>query len=259
MKFSIAFLITSLFVSGAFRSSLVARSSLRRFHMLSETSTPDSSVTNTTPSTEGSTAAPVTDMSVKDPVEINSDAEFELDFEALSKESATTTFKPKRDLSDMYVKDAAVRKAPRQAKWFPMLLAPTALDGSLAGDVGFDPLGFSKDKESLKWMREAEMKHSRLAMLGAAGWPLSELWHKGIADTLGLDSILADADKAPSVLNGGLSNAWIIATGAIAILIGGLLELRTKEMVSDHHILLIMMILLMILLMIIEVTNSTCT
>ena len=25
------------------------------------------------------------------------------------------------------------------------------------------------------WMREAEVKHSRLAMLAAAGWPISEL------------------------------------------------------------------------------------
>ena len=40
-----------------------------------------------------------------------------------------------------------VLSAPRQAKWFPMLLSPPALDGALAGDVGFDPLGFSADSE----------------------------------------------------------------------------------------------------------------
>lgn len=83
-------------------------------------------------------------------------------------------FKPKTDISDLIVKTD--RKAPRQAKWFPMLLSPSALDGSLAGDVGFDPIGkvktcccghddvhvyalsgFSKDKESLYRMREAEV------------------------------------------------------------------------------------------------------
>jgi light-harvesting complex II chlorophyll a/b binding protein 4 len=52
-------------------------------------------------------------------------------------------------------------------------------------------------------MREAEIKHSRLAMLAAAGWPLSELWHQSLANTLGLDSILAAENRAPSVLNGG--------------------------------------------------------
>ena len=28
-----------------------------------------------------------------------------------------------------------------QAGWFPMLLSPVALDGTMAGDVGFDPFG----------------------------------------------------------------------------------------------------------------------
>jgi hypothetical protein len=42
---------------------------------------------------------------------------------------------------------------------------PAALDGSLAGDVGFDPLGFAKNKEDLWNYREAEVKHARLAML----------------------------------------------------------------------------------------------
>jgi hypothetical protein len=42
---------------------------------------------------------------------------------------------------------------------------PPFLDGTLAGDRGFDPLGFIKSKEDLIWYREAEMKHARLAML----------------------------------------------------------------------------------------------
>ena len=84
-----------------------------------------------------------------------------------------------------------------------MLLSPTALDGSFAGDVGFDPLGFSNSKEALYRMREAEIKHSRLAMLAAAGWPLSELWHNGLAKAVGMDSLLMSENRAPSVLNGG--------------------------------------------------------
>ena len=31
------------------------------------------------------------------------------------------------------------------------------------------------DPKQVMWMREAEVKHSRLAMLAAAGWPISEL------------------------------------------------------------------------------------
>jgi hypothetical protein len=84
-----------------------------------------------------------------------------------------------------------------------MLLSPTALDGSFAGDVGFDPLGFSNSKESLYRMREAEIKHSRLAMLAVTGWPLSELWHNGLAKAVGMDSLLMSENRAPSILNGG--------------------------------------------------------
>merc|ERR1711907_665640 len=99
-----------------------------------------------------------------------------------------------------------------KAKWFPFgnVLAPSALDGSLAGDAGFDPAGFAKDKNTLLWMREAEIKHARLAMLAAVGWPLSELWHKSIAATFGLESILAGkaGTLAPSLLNGGLNSVY---------------------------------------------------
>lgn len=157
----------------------------------------------------------------------DSDDNLNLDFDKLSEESAKQAFEPKTDISDMYVKEE--RKAPRQAQWFPMLLSPSALDGSLAGDVGFDPLGFSSDKPALIRMREAEIKHSRLAMLAAAGWPLSELWHRQIADAIGLDSILSAEGKAPSILNGGLNNEWIIGTAVFSLIVGGVLEFTTYQ------------------------------
>lgn len=40
----------------------------------------------------------------------------------------------------------------------PFLDRPDKLDGSMPGDVGFDPLGFS-NKFDLKFLREAELKH----------------------------------------------------------------------------------------------------
>mmetsp|Transcript_616 Transcript_616/g.1270 ORF Transcript_616/g.1270 Transcript_616/m.1270 type:complete len:197 (+) Transcript_616:360-950(+) len=46
------------------------------------------------------------------------------------------------------------------------------LDGSMAGDVGFDPLGLSNIDDvgiDLYWMREAEIKHCRLAMMAVVG------------------------------------------------------------------------------------------
>lgn len=125
-----------------------------------------------------------------------------------------------------------VKKVARlAAKWLPIgnQKAPAALDGSLAGDVGFDPLGFSKSKKTLFWMREAETKHGRLAMLAAVGWPLSELWHKDIAKTFNLDSILADGDRAPSLLNGGLSSVWASGMLIMSIIIAGFLESKAMN------------------------------
>jgi hypothetical protein len=71
------------------------------------------------------------DPSFSDIVKSDKD-EIEVDFDALTAESAAQAFVPKSDLSSFYVKPET-RKAPRQAKWFPMLLSPVALDGSFAG------------------------------------------------------------------------------------------------------------------------------
>lgn len=121
-------------------------------------------------------AIPAKQEPVPATITMDNNDEIVIDMDALAAESEFNAFKPKTDISDMFIKETD-RKAPRQAQWFPFLLSPPALDGSFAGDVGFDPLGFSKDKSTLIKMRDAELKHSRLAMLAAVGWPMSELWH----------------------------------------------------------------------------------
>merc|ERR1719359_2015656 len=54
-----------------------------------------------------------------------------------------------------------------------------------------------EQKLTLEFMREAELKHARLAMLAVIGWPLSELLNPfgALAFTNG---------RAPALLNGGL-------------------------------------------------------
>jgi light-harvesting complex I chlorophyll a/b binding protein 1 len=64
-----------------------------------------------------------------------------------------------------------------RSKSIPFLKQPPNLDGTLSGDVGFDPLGLSTIKDigiDLYWMREAELKHSRVAMLAALGFIAQE-------------------------------------------------------------------------------------
>merc|ERR1711935_35164 len=62
--------------------------------------------------------------------------------------------------------------AAERSKALPFLNRPELLDGSMAGDVGFDPLGLSTIDGvgvDLYWLREAEIKHARVAMLAVAG------------------------------------------------------------------------------------------
>jgi len=100
----------------------------------------------------------------------------------------------------------------------PWLSRPVALNRELAGDVGFDPFNFADSEEKLLWQREAELKHSRIAMLAAAGWPLSEVFDKPLAHMLHLKPLLGFGDRVPSVLNGGLAKVsplyWV---GILAI------------------------------------------
>lgn len=89
----------------------------------------------------------------------------------------------------------------------PFLKRPTNLDGTHAGDVGFDPLGLSEQFD-MYTMMEAEVRHSRLAMLAVVGWPLAEL--------LGPNFMLHGPNHiSPSVLNGFDPLSFIAVAGIL--------------------------------------------
>ena len=83
-------------------------------------------------------------------------------------------------------------------------------DNTLAGDMGFDPLQIADNSEKLAWYREAEVKHARLAMLAAFGWPISEVANFG--------KLLTSDGRAPSLLNGGLGEVNGVYWGAVVAL-----------------------------------------
>ncbi|KAF5747000.1 Light-harvesting complex I protein Lhca5 isoform 1 [Tripterygium wilfordii] len=68
-----------------------------------------------------------------------------------------------------------VVRAQQRPTWLPGLDPPPYLDGTLAGDYGFDPLGLGEDPESLKWYVQAELVHARFAMAGVAGILFTDL------------------------------------------------------------------------------------
>jgi light-harvesting complex I chlorophyll a/b binding protein 1 len=100
-----------------------------------------------------------------------------------------STSKSSTALNDMPTRmwDEMVDKTERSAS-LPWLPRPMKLDGTMAGDVGFDPFylssipknfaGFIQPPsweetdgiDTLYWMREAELKHGRVAMMAWFGW-----------------------------------------------------------------------------------------
>lgn len=159
----------------------------------------------------------------------------------------------------------------------PGMPRPAYLDGTLAGDVGLDPLGLveklsrytikvpaatveesdvSADYKNLKkvedrklylmditlgansdrperqlmWMREAEVKHARLAMLAAAGWPLAELWHGPLCNIFRAEYALdVTQGRSLSVLNGGLGE--VVPFLFFAFLAASAVECKTLDQV----------------------------
>ena len=72
-------------------------------------------------------------------------------------------------------RDVAVQA---KGSWLPGLQSPAYLDGSLAGDNGFDPLALAEDPEDLRWFVQAELVNGRWAMLGVAGMLIPEVLTK---------------------------------------------------------------------------------
>merc|ERR1712224_92412 len=86
-----------------------------------------------------------------------------------------------------------VANSQNRPVWFPGNNPPSHLDGSMAGDFGFDPLRLGTDPELLKWFREAELQHCRWAMLGVTGIMFGEVVRPDI-----------DFYRAPQQLDGYL-------------------------------------------------------
>mmetsp|Transcript_784 Transcript_784/g.2223 ORF Transcript_784/g.2223 Transcript_784/m.2223 type:complete len:201 (-) Transcript_784:268-870(-) len=59
--------------------------------------------------------------------------------------------------------------AEEMSKAIPFLVRPDKLDGSMPGDMGFDPMRISDIQTDLKYARWAELKHGRICMLAIVG------------------------------------------------------------------------------------------
>ncbi|CAK0890914.1 unnamed protein product [Prorocentrum cordatum] len=72
----------------------------------------------------------------------------------------------------------AMRAGPeggyKMSKAVPFLPVSPALEGYVGEEDGFDPIGMSLAWD-IRWLREAELKHGRVAMLAVVGWITTDL------------------------------------------------------------------------------------
>ena len=114
----------------------------------------------------------------------------------------------------------AAPAAPKvMSEALPFAERPMTLDAvSLAGDVGFDPLGFSdyelgpfpSQEAHMGWMREAEIKHGRICMLATVGW---------ISTDLGLRAPGVPAELKTSSLTSFMAHDTAVADGRMLMLL----------------------------------------
>lgn len=146
-------------------------------------------------------------------------------------------------LDQRAIKDAVARLSPQHmAKTAVRRLAErVVMDASsevdappkVVGDYGFDPLQLGKD---LPYMREAEIKHGRLAMMAAVAWPLQEILHPILVDGLNavgmqVPNLLAESNGAsPSLVNGGLFQPELLPSLLLFTL--GCVALEVKDVAA---------------------------
>lgn len=110
----------------------------------------------------------------------------------------------------------AMAATPERSISIPIDPYPEGLDGEMVGDVGFDPAGFANNPPAwvqgegtgtaarVKWYREAELAHGRVAMLAAAGWIFPEIYHFPGNTVLGPDRF---AEMNPLLAYDNIPNA----------------------------------------------------
>mmetsp|Transcript_9594 Transcript_9594/g.12546 ORF Transcript_9594/g.12546 Transcript_9594/m.12546 type:complete len:247 (+) Transcript_9594:103-843(+) len=124
------------------------------------------------------------------------------------------------------VKSTSALQMVEKSKALPMDPYPEGLDGTLPGDVGFDPAGFANNPpkpwliggegNSLAWYREAELAHARVAMLAVLGWITPEFYHFPGNEDVGLDAF-AETNPFKALSSVPAAGLWQISAAIFAI------------------------------------------
>ena len=97
-----------------------------------------------------------------------------------------------------------------KSKAIPFLDSPPKLDGSSVGDFGFDPLGLTELQPNLNYVRAAELKNGRVAMLAVVGFLVQQKIHFFTTETNPLQQFTALGLRPNLLLIGFISMIEIL-------------------------------------------------
>jgi Chlorophyll A-B binding protein len=139
-----------------------------------------------------------------------------------------------------------------RSKSVPFLPRAKNLDGSLPGDYGFDPFYLSSIPKNfagflqppswepvqgistLYWMREAELKHCRVAMLAVVGWIATDFGLRLPLEQFSTSNIPSSYLAHNTLVDQGSMTFMLLAIGFLEITTGAaLVEVATGE--SDRE------------------------
>jgi hypothetical protein len=100
------------------------------------------------------------------------------------------------------------------SKSIPFLTVPEKLDGSLPGDMGFDPMGLSDIQTDLHYARWAELKHGRICMLAVTGM----VWQEYLPHLPGAAYATTDPWEAISSVGFGSNMQTLFAIGVVELM-----------------------------------------
>eukprot|EP00595_Chromulina_sp_UTEXLB2642_P000494 CAMPEP_0196761260 /NCGR_PEP_ID=MMETSP1095-20130614/421_1 /TAXON_ID=96789 ORGANISM="Chromulina nebulosa, Strain UTEXLB2642" /NCGR_SAMPLE_ID=MMETSP1095 /ASSEMBLY_ACC=CAM_ASM_000446 /LENGTH=166 /DNA_ID=CAMNT_0042110533 /DNA_START=121 /DNA_END=621 /DNA_ORIENTATION=- len=96
-----------------------------------------------------------------------------------------------------------------KSKALPFLSKPAKLDGTVIGDFGFDPLGFTENIGNYDYVISSEIKHGRVAMLAVVGFIVTQYFQVVVPE--------ANPFKAITTLGYGPNLQILAGIGAIEL------------------------------------------
>lgn len=172
-------------------------------------------------------------------------------FAPVNTRSSSTALKAEQGMPERKWNQMVV--ANERSASVPFLPRATALDGTAPGDYGFDPFFLSSIPKNfagflqppsweetpgiptIYWMREAELKNGRVAMLAVVGWIATDFGLRFPFEQFSTDSIPSAYLAHNTLVQQGAMTVLLLAIGLVEFCTGAVLVEVSKGEIEDRE------------------------